>query len=137
MSETYPKRITSEKVSNADFNPSISYQPTLGLILSFSGHPTDKSFAQLSIHREEEPFELVQKLDIPLEHFTYAMVPTSNHSAATNTFFFGLCTIAPHATPIKLFKCEQEEKTEPWTHTAVEVADLDGDESQFSSCLVL
>ena len=64
MSEIYPMRITSEKVSTDYFTPSISYQPTLGLILSFSGHPTDKSIIQLSLHREEEPFELVQKLDI-------------------------------------------------------------------------
>ena len=80
----------------------------------------------------------MQKLDIPLEHFKYAMVPTSNHTAATNTFFFGLCTLADHAKPFKLFKCEQEKKTEPWTHTApVEVSDLDGDESGFLNCLVL
>ena len=137
MSETYPKRITSEKVSKADFMPTISCQPTLELILSFSGHPTDKNVALLSIHREEEPFELVQKLDIPVEHFYYAMVPTNHHTAATDTFFFGLCTVAGHTTPFKLFKCVQEEKTEKWTHTAVEVTDLDGDESEFNNCLVL
>ena len=137
MSETYPKRITSEKVSNADFRPTISYQPALGLILSFNGHLTDKSIALLSIHREEEPFGLVQKLDIPLEHFYYAMVPTNHRSAATDTFFFGLCTLGDHATPFKLFKCVQEKNTEQWTHTAVEVTDLYGDESGFTNCLVL
>jgi len=127
MSETYPKRITSEIIKSS-FSSTISYQPTLGLILSFSGHPTDKSAALLSIHLEEEPFELVQKLNIPLEHFDYAMVPVDHLTAATNTFFFGLCTIDSHATPFKLFKCEQEKKTEQWNLTApVEVRDTVGE----------
>jgi hypothetical protein len=106
MSETFPMRISSEKIMS-DFSSTISYQPTLGLILFFSGHPTDKSVALLSIHHEEEPFKLVQKLDFQLEHFNFAMVPVNYHTAATNTFFFGLCTIYDHATPFKLFKCVQ------------------------------
>ena len=136
MSETYPKRITSEKTVSS-FGSTISYQPTLELILSFSGHPTDKNAALLSIHREEEPFELVQKLDIPLEHFCYAMVLVDHHTSATNTFFFGLGTLDKHTTPFKLFKCVQEKKTEPWTHTAVEVSDIYDREVEFTNCLVL
>ena len=129
MSEISPTRITSEKVSDSNFGPSISYQPTLELILSFSAHPTDMNIIQLSIHREEEPFELVQKLDISKEHFDYAVAPVDHHTTATDTFFFGMCTIAAHATPFKLHKCVQENKTEPWNHTAVEVADLKGRDS--------
>ena len=65
------------------------------------------------------------------------MAPVDHHTTATDTFFFGLCTLAAHATPFKLFKCVQDDNTKTWTHTAVEVADLDGDDSKFRNCLVL
>ena len=74
MNDTGPERFACYKVAQIS-RPTLSHQPSHELIISVSGHPTEKDKVQLSAFSDSYPHNLVKQLSIEKEHFKYSMLP--------------------------------------------------------------